>query len=73
VPWQVKHELENKNVVHIACGSNFNMVITDENKIYGWGENDRGQISTIRSQNYYAYPQEITLSDELGNFFLSKI
>ncbi|XP_025261726.1 RCC1 and BTB domain-containing protein 1-like isoform X1 [Camponotus floridanus] len=46
VPRQVKHELEKKNVIHIACGLTFNMVVTDENKLYGWGNNESGQISS---------------------------
>ncbi|GAB1869677.1 RCC1 and BTB domain-containing protein 1 [Camponotus japonicus] len=45
VPRQVKHELEKKNVIHIACGLTFNMVLTDEFKLYGWGNNESGQIS----------------------------
>ncbi|KMQ84758.1 rcc1 and btb domain-containing protein 1, partial [Lasius niger] len=45
VPWQVKHELEGKKIVHIACGSIFNMVVTDKGKLYGWGDNKIGQIS----------------------------
>lgn len=44
VPRQVKHELEKKNVIHIACGSTFNVVITDDNKLYGWGNNESKQI-----------------------------
>jgi len=37
--------LEKKNVIHIACGLTFNMVLTDEFKLYGWGNNESGQIS----------------------------
>lgn len=44
LPRQVKHELEKKTVIHIACGLTFNMVMTDENKLYGWGNNEYGQI-----------------------------
>jgi len=67
---QVKHELEKKNVVHIACGSNFNIVVTDENKLYGWGMNKKGQISIVRPQKYYKQPHEIiTISDKIGKFF----
>lgn len=40
----MKHELEKKTVIHIACGLTFNMVMTDENKLYGWGNNEYGQI-----------------------------
>ncbi|KMQ89857.1 rcc1 and btb domain-containing protein 1 [Lasius niger] len=45
LPRQVKHELEGKKIVHIACGSMFNMVVSDKGKLYGWGSNQRGQIS----------------------------
>jgi len=45
VPRQVNHELNKENVVRIACGSTFNIVMTDENKLYGWGSNERGQFS----------------------------
>jgi len=66
---RVKHELEKKNVVHIACGEKFNMVVTDENKLYGWGMNDKGQISIVHSQERYVYPHEITtFLDKIGNF-----
>jgi len=65
-----KHELKNENVVHIACGSLFNIVITDENKLYGWGNNDRCQITTDQSLQCYMYPHEITtISDKIGDFF----
>ncbi|KMQ90034.1 rcc1 and btb domain-containing protein 1 [Lasius niger] len=43
-PTQVKHELEGKKIVHIACGSMFNMGVTDKGKLYGWGDNESGQI-----------------------------
>jgi len=67
---QVKHELEKENVVHIACGNKFNMVITDENKLYGWGMNEKSQISIIQSQERYVYPRKIiTFSDKIGNVF----
>ncbi|XP_025261725.1 uncharacterized protein LOC105257722 isoform X2 [Camponotus floridanus] len=63
---QVKHELEKKNIVHIACGEKFNMAVTDENKLYGWGMNDKGQISTVPLQEQYVHPHEITtFSDEI--------
>ncbi|EFN71673.1 RCC1 and BTB domain-containing protein 1 [Camponotus floridanus] len=67
VPRQVKHELERKNVVHIACGTELNIVVTDENTIYGWGDNDSGQISRIvQPQEYYEHPHKIiTLSDKI--------
>jgi len=73
VPRQIKHELENKNVVHIACGAIFNIVTTDENKLYGWVNKDKDQILTVQSQEYYAiYPREITnMSNKIGDFFLS--
>lgn len=32
-------------VIRIACGSTFNIVITDEGKLFGWGNNENGQIS----------------------------
>jgi len=70
VPWQVKHELEKKKVVHIACGKVFNIVVTDENTIYGWGYNGKGQISIDQTRECYKYPYEIsgcTISDKIGN------
>ncbi|XP_025261700.1 uncharacterized protein LOC105248381 isoform X2 [Camponotus floridanus] len=66
VPWQVKHELEKKKVVLIVCGLTFNIVVTDENRIYGWGDNKRGQISIVRQQKYYKRPREIIkISDKI--------
>jgi len=71
VPRQVKRELEKKKVVRIACGSTFNIVVTDENTIYGWEYNEGGWVS-IRPQNYYKYPREIiTISDKIGKFFFN--
>ncbi|XP_019882586.2 uncharacterized protein LOC105249500 isoform X2 [Camponotus floridanus] len=65
-PCQVKHELENKNVVYIACGPSFNIVITDKNEIYGWGNNDSCQISTVQSDKYYRCPRKIiTISNKI--------
>jgi len=70
VPWQVKRELEKRKVVRIACGAEFNIVVTDENKLYGWGCNEDGQISIVRPQKYYKQPREIiTISDKIGKFF----
>jgi len=69
VPWQVKHELEKRKVVRIACGSNFNIVVTDENKLYGWRDNKGTQIIFDRAK-YYKYPREIIrISDKIGKFF----
>ncbi|KMQ90033.1 rcc1 and btb domain-containing protein 1 [Lasius niger] len=45
LPWMMKPEFEGKKIVSIACGSMFNMVITDEGKLYGWGDNESGQIA----------------------------
>jgi len=60
VPRQVKHELEEKRVVRIACGSMFNIVMTDENKLYGWG-----MVS-----DYVSDPCEITtFSDKISKSF----
>jgi len=67
---QVKHGLEKKNVVHIASGDKFNIVVTDENTIYDWGYNWNGQISIDRTQIYYEHSREIiTISDKIGKFF----
>ncbi|EFN67522.1 RCC1 and BTB domain-containing protein 2, partial [Camponotus floridanus] len=62
---QVKHKLEKKKVVHIACGPSFNIVVTDKNKLYGWGNNMGRQISNDELY-YYKYPRKIiTLSDKI--------
>lgn len=57
LPRQVKHDLEGKTVVRISCGSTFNMVITDEGKLYGWGNNENNQISidntSTTSNNFF--------------------
>jgi len=67
---EVKHGLEKENVVYISCGHKFNMVITEENKLYGWGDNKLDQISFVRAKKYYKYPCEITtFSDKIGKFF----
>ncbi|XP_029168900.1 RCC1 and BTB domain-containing protein 1-like [Nylanderia fulva] len=59
LPTQV--ELEGRKIVHIACGKNFNMVITDTGKLYGWGNNKNSEISifVLYRQYYHAFPEEI--------------
>ncbi|XP_011262807.2 RCC1 and BTB domain-containing protein 1 [Camponotus floridanus] len=62
---QVKHGLEKKNIVHIACGNRSNIAVTDENIIYNWGDNMDGRIS-IQRQHYYEYPRKIIrISDKI--------
>lgn len=54
LPRLVKHELEGQKIIQIACGSQFNMVVTDAGKLYGWGDNKSGQISV--DITYYLNP-----------------
>ncbi|KMQ87960.1 rcc1 and btb domain-containing protein 1 [Lasius niger] len=70
-PRQVRYELEGKKIVHIACGSMFNMVLTDEGKLYGWGSNQRGQISTslITSFTVSSLPASSFTAPSLTSFF----
>ncbi|XP_029169078.1 LOW QUALITY PROTEIN: uncharacterized protein LOC114939022 [Nylanderia fulva] len=63
--------LKEKNVVSIACGSKFNMVVTGEGELYGWGDNKSGQINykfVMNGSNlykYYAHPFEIAVNDKV--------
>ncbi|GFY45525.1 x-linked retinitis pigmentosa GTPase regulator homolog [Trichonephila inaurata madagascariensis] len=36
--------LKDKNIVHAACGADFSVAIDSSGKIYGWGQNDGGQV-----------------------------
>ncbi|XP_029174872.1 RCC1 and BTB domain-containing protein 1-like [Nylanderia fulva] len=36
--------LSEKRISHIACGSNFSIVITYASKVYSWGNNEYGQL-----------------------------
>lgn len=38
-----------KQVLFIACGFNFSVVITDEDKLYSWGNNEYGQLGLERT------------------------
>ncbi|XP_029168902.1 RCC1 and BTB domain-containing protein 1-like isoform X2 [Nylanderia fulva] len=64
-------KLKEKNVVSIACGSKFNMVVTGEGKLYGWGDNKSGQINYTFVMNgsnlykHYAHPIEINVNDKV--------
>ncbi|KAL6424473.1 hypothetical protein ACFW04_009910 [Cataglyphis niger] len=68
LPRQVKHDLEGKMIIRIACGPTFNIVITDEGELFGWGNNENGQISiddTIHistSNNLFSFGCETILS-----------
>ncbi|XP_029168904.1 RCC1 and BTB domain-containing protein 1-like [Nylanderia fulva] len=63
--------LKEKNVVSIACGSKFNMVVTDEGKLYGWGDNRNGQIDYKSVMNgsklykCYVHSIEINVNDKV--------
>lgn len=37
-------ELNNEIIVCCACGKGYSMVVTIKGEVYGWGENDVGQI-----------------------------
>lgn len=63
----IQIEVKGQKIVQIACGSNFNIVVTDTGKLYGWGDNEKDQISNIidkcydnLKQKFYMYPQEMT-------------
>ncbi|GIY76864.1 hypothetical protein CDAR_513182 [Caerostris darwini] len=36
--------LKDKKIIHVACGTDFSIAIDSAGKIYGWGQNDGGQI-----------------------------
>lgn len=35
-------------IASVTCGMEFNMIVTDMGKIYGWGENNKGQLGIDR-------------------------
>lgn len=39
-------ELELNNIVKVASGINFSMALSDEGKVYVWGNNTYGQLGT---------------------------
>jgi regulator of chromosome condensation len=38
--------LQNKKVVHVACGSSTSFAVTDKGELYGWGMGTNGQLGT---------------------------
>ncbi|XP_070148836.1 RCC1 and BTB domain-containing protein 1-like [Polyergus mexicanus] len=77
LPRQVKHGLEGKTVVRIACGSTFNMVITDEGKLYGWGNNENNHISidniSTTSNNIFSIPNSAFSNPIFSNSTSSRL
>lgn len=40
----LKEEIESEKVVQIKCGLRHSLVLTDQGKIYGFGDNSNGQV-----------------------------
>ncbi|XP_068693163.1 uncharacterized protein [Montipora capricornis] len=41
---------QDRQVVKVACGSSHTLVLTDDNKIYGWGNSNSGQLGMGNSE-----------------------
>jgi len=51
--------LENKKIVAIAVGAEFILALSNDNKVYAWGDNDRGQLGLDTLEKSYNTPQEV--------------
>lgn len=55
-PYQVRHKLGKKKIIHIACGALFIMALTDNGKLYSWGRNEYGELGINLKDAYKPYP-----------------
>ena len=66
----------NKKVIFIACGAYHSLAITDDHKLYGWGETRLGQLGTETKKNQFK-PIEINFppfeKETVSNFELNPI
>eukprot|EP01016_Furgasonia_blochmanni_P003058 TRINITY_DN1119_c0_g1_i1.p1 TRINITY_DN1119_c0_g1~~TRINITY_DN1119_c0_g1_i1.p1 ORF type:complete len:406 (-),score=89.66 TRINITY_DN1119_c0_g1_i1:164-1381(-) len=54
---------DNKNIVKIAAGFDFNIALSAEGKLYSWGNNDYGQLGNARDI-YQANPAELRVPEK---------
>jgi len=66
----------NKKVIFIACGAYHSLAVTEDHKLYGWGEARLGQLGTSIKQNQYK-PIEIHFSpfekEQVSDFTLNPV
>lgn len=59
---KVIEALREKSIVDISLGSVHCLALTSDGKVYGWGENDKGQLG-IPSCESMAVPTEVHIND----------
>ncbi|CAK9798779.1 RCC1 and BTB domain-containing protein 1 [Anthophora quadrimaculata] len=64
VPSPVEFNLHDKVVIQIACGYRHSLALTDDGKVYAWGDNNFGQIGSNIMTNQNAPLEVIFPSDE---------
>ena len=45
----VKDDLSDIRLVHVACSYKFTIAVADNNRMFGWGKNNRGQLGLSRA------------------------
>ncbi|XP_063067655.1 RCC1 and BTB domain-containing protein 1 [Engraulis encrasicolus] len=50
-PTLVTHNLQNKRIREVACGSHHSMAVTSEGELYAWGYNNCGQVGSGSTAN----------------------
>ncbi|CAK9828724.1 RCC1 and BTB domain-containing protein 1 [Anthophora retusa] len=58
IPTPVEFNLHNKVVIQIACGYRHSLALTDDGKVYAWGDNNFGQVGSDIMTNQNA-PLEV--------------
>ncbi len=56
--------LKGKTIVSVVSGYAFNLALTTEGKVYGWGQNDRGQLGV---GDFVNRPEPLAVDDGVGS------
>lgn len=50
----------------VCTGTNHNLILTNQGDIYGWGQNDMGQLKDNQEgyENIVSFPQKVPINDK---------
>ncbi|KAJ3426032.1 hypothetical protein M0812_28479 [Anaeramoeba flamelloides] len=65
-------QLKEKKAVQLATGSNRNLILTDQNELYGWGFDDFFPTNKPNNNNNHNIPTKISLPGFFTNYLGSK-
>ncbi len=65
-------EFKNKEITHVACGNNFNMIVVNNRTVYGFGSNEYHQLGVEGDARGIPYPVEL-LSPLLENVLIDSV